>query len=160
MKRKILIFMLLALSGIAIACTTKSMPFLGVIDVSLRDMVSAYIEDYKNPARAAMLNNLDERAARVVGADNWKSNNYVGHVTYNTPLGGQNIVYTEKPCDEDAVDSAPKEGDSGGGGSDAGAASDGGNDYWGYVNAWSMSQNWGTNYDNLYGNVGIPTVAP
>ncbi|MEJ7746018.1 MAG: hypothetical protein WKF61_04545 [Luteimonas sp.] len=150
---KLSVALLLAASGVSIACTQLPMPFVGIIDVSVGDMLGAWFDDYINPARAAMLDNLDERGAAVVGADNWRRNGFVGHITYTTPFGGNNIVYTEKPCNEDAIDGEPKteeSGGEGGSGDHSGGTYDGGN--WDYVNAWFMS------HPLDFGERGIVTV--
>lgn len=143
---------LMLISGAVAACIEKPMPFLGIVDSGLGGMVDKWFDGYRNPARADMLGNLDSRASMAVGAENWRANKFVGHVTYNTPFGGTNIVYTEKPCGTKALDTEPK---SGGGGSDTGGASvTGETGYWDFVLQWSIQQDWERNYDDLYGEVG------
>lgn len=109
----------LLVSGIAIACAMKPMPYVGIIDISLWDVAVAGAKGYSNPARAAALKNLDEKAADVVGDADWKANNYIGNVTYKFN-NGVTIVAENKPCDklmkETTPQGAPSSGSTGGGG--------------------------------------------
>lgn len=105
MKSKVLLTVgILAASGIAVACAMKAMPPL-IVSVSAYDLAVASAQGYTNPSRAAALKNLDQAGSSAVGAATWKSNNYIGPVTYKVGSGA-NIVTEDKPCDKMMIDSA------------------------------------------------------
>lgn len=120
MKRLIVSAGAIFLTGVAIACTIgKTMPNVGIIEVSALDIAIAAVQGYDNPARAAALKNLDSKAISLVGETSWKSDNYVGPVTYK--VGSGDIMVTEnKPCDSEMKDTTPRNQGGGGGGSGGG----------------------------------------
>ena len=127
-KKSVLLVAGTLVGGIALACTLKAMPPVGIVDVDLLDIIIAHVQGYDNPARAAAMKELDDKASAIVGADAWKRDNYMGPVTYKF-ASGETIVTENKECNENAIDSVTRDGD--------GAASSGssGNFYWysGYV---------------------------
>lgn len=113
----------LVASGIAIACAMKAMPYLGIINVSAWDIAVAGAQGYDNPARAAALKNLDEKAISVLGVAEWKANNYIGAVSYKVG-DGATIVTEDKPCDKLMKETTPQSG------SNSSGSSGGGSYYW------------------------------
>ena len=104
MKKSIAVMLLVA-SGVAWACTMKPMPPL-IVPVSVWDIALAAFQGHANPSRAAAMANLDEAATSLLGASEWRANNYMGNVTYQFASGNA-LVTEDKPCDKDAVDSLP-----------------------------------------------------
>ncbi|HET6891223.1 MAG TPA: hypothetical protein VFH31_08995 [Pyrinomonadaceae bacterium] len=137
----------LVISGLAIACAMKAMPYLGIIDVSAWDIAVAGAQGYNNPARAAALKNLDEKAIEVLGEAEWKSNNYLGPVSYKI-ANSATIVTEDKPCDKLMKETAPRSGSSPSGSSGGGSGS-----YY-----WSGGRVYGSGGSCLYGCGGTVTV--
>lgn len=135
----------LVISGLAIACAMKAMPYLGIIDVSAWDIAVAGAQGYSNPARAAALKNLDEKAIDLLGAVEWKSNNYLGPVSYKV-ANSATIVTEDKPCNKLMKETAPKSGGSSSG-------SSGGGSYY-----WYGGSVYGSGGSCLYGCGGTVTV--
>lgn len=104
----------LTASGIALACNQDPIPLPPIppIEVGMVDLSSAWLDGYKTQAAmAAALKKLDEQAASIVGAANWKSNYFAGYVTYKATLRGSFggvMLYVEKPCDKNAQDQAER----------------------------------------------------
>lgn len=132
----------LLVSGIAIACAMKAMPYVGIIEVSLWDIAVAGAQGYSNPARAAALKNLDDKASDVVGDADWKANNYKGNVTYKVG-NGVAIVAEDKPCDKLMKETTPK------GGASSGSTGGGSGSYY-----WSGGRIYGSGGTCLYGCYG------
>lgn len=136
MMRKSGIFLLVGVlaSGVAIACAMKPMPPF-VIKVSLLNVAWKAFQGYDNPSRAAALDNLDDAAKDLLGAAEWKNNNYIGNVTYKFSSGTA-LVTEDKPCDKDALEtieqpeeSDPETGEGGGSGGFSGYTWYGGSFY-------------------------------
>jgi len=88
---------LMVVSGIALACEMKAMPYLGIIDVSAWDIAVAAAQGYDNPLYAAAVKNLDQKAIQILGASEWKDNNYIGPFSYkwrdcHSWRGGSSLV--------------------------------------------------------------------
>lgn len=137
-------------SGLAWACAQVPMPPLKV-GVGLLDIAGAWADGYKYPSNGAFRENLDEIGRSMYGS-NWKNNSFKGYVISQVSVlgsSGENIVYVEKPCNEDAADGADRTSSSGGG--DGVRIDTGGGGYWDYVNSWFMSQ---PIYTDRYGEIG------
>jgi hypothetical protein len=140
------------LSGGALACAVNSLPPVEV-EVGLIDIADAWIDDYRDPGHAAFLDNLDTVGRALYGTA-WRTNEFRGYVTLKSGLGdiglpdSRHIQYVEKPCNQDAIDQAPKDGGSSEGIGRSGVYDD---TTWGYISNWYSS-----NYNDgvYYGEVG------
>ncbi|SDQ57061.1 hypothetical protein [Pseudoxanthomonas sp. CF125] len=151
MKRKSRVFLAggsLVISGIAIACAMKAMPYLGLIEVSAWNIAVAGAQGYQNPARAAAMKKLDEKAVELLGEAEWRSNNYLGPVSYKF-VNSATIVTEDKPCNKLMKETAPKSGSNTSGSSGGG----GSGSYY-----WSGGRVYGSGGSCLYGCGGTVTV--
>lgn len=122
---------LFALTGAAIACSQMlPLPVPPVVyPISTTEIASAMNSGFSagNSLHAAAMRKVDNLGSGAVGDNAWRSNNFVGYVTFRGPIGGVVQVPIDKPCNT-TLEQQYREtvGSTVGGGSGGGSSGGGG----------------------------------